>query len=186
MLGTTQISTRPVRPLKRSEYDRLVTMGAFDRERIELIRGMLVEMSPTNPKHAETVDRLDERLKAALKGRAKVRPQMPVCALDESEPEPDLAVVPTGDYSEEHPSRALWIIEVADSSLRFDREIKAPLYAASGFQEYWIVNLRDGVVEVHRHARGDVWTEVVHHPREAVLSPLAFPDLKIALNELFG
>lgn len=105
-------------------------------------------------------------------------------AFDESEPEPDIAVVALGDYSEAHPSLALLVVEVADSSLRFDREIKAPLYAASGFREYWIVNLCDQVVEVHRHARGDVWTEVVHHLRDAVLSPLAFPDVKIAVADI--
>ena len=140
----------------------------------------LVETSAIDPKHAATVQRFHERLLEALRKRANVRAQAPIVAFDDSEPEPDIAVVPNGD-DDEHPSQALLIIEVANASLRYDREDKAPLYAASGFQEYWIVNLRDRVVEVHRHARGDVWTEVVHHPREATLSPLAFPDVMIEL-----
>lgn len=172
------------RPLRRSEYDRLVAAGAFEGEKIELIRGRLVEMSPIDPRHAATVQRFHERLLDELRKRANIRSQMPIVASDESEPEPDIAVVPSGDYDDEHPTEALLIIEVADSSLRYDREVKAPLYAASGFQEYWIVNLRDRVVEVHRRARGDVWTEVVHHPREATLSPVAFPDVKIELADL--
>ena len=173
-----------IRRLKRNEYDTLVEIGAFEDEKIELIRGVLVEMSPVDPRHAANLQRFDERLKVALAGRATVRAQMPILACDESEPEPDLAVVPRGEYDDEHPSRASLIIEIAGSSLRMDREIKAPLYAASGFEEYWIVNLRDRVVEVDRHPRGVAWAEALHPGRDAVLSPLAFPDVKVELADL--
>ncbi len=135
MLDVERLAPERLRPLKRSEYDRLVAMGVFEGERIELLYGTLVEMSLQEPPHANPVQELTERLMTALAGRAKVRIQLPFIAADESEPEPDVAVVPLGDYSREHPSRAHFVVEVAHSSLRKDREVKGPLYAASEVAE---------------------------------------------------
>ena len=112
-----------VRPLLRSEYERLVELGSFENERVELLWGHIVRMNPQKAPHAAVVHRLTCRLVAAidLPGRAVVRSQLPLALTLDSEPEPDLAIVPNGTYDVEHPHTALWVIEVADSSLDKDR-----------------------------------------------------------------
>src|SRR5450631_913480 len=114
-----------VRPLHRREYDRLVELGSFDEERIELLRGMLVGMSPQGAEHADVVHRLAALLARGFGDRAVVRTHSPLALGEDSEPEPDVAVLAPGDYSREHPSTALLVIEVSDTSLRKDRAIKA-------------------------------------------------------------
>ena len=133
-----------VRRLQRAEYDRMVGFGMFRGEKIELLQGRLVTMSPQGKPHAFSVTRLNRLLVRALGDRAEVRVQAPFGASAESEPEPDIAVVLPGDYLDEHPRRALLLIEVAESSLQDDRRIKGPMYAAAGVPEYWIVDLAGG------------------------------------------
>jgi Uma2 family endonuclease len=177
------------RPLRRAEYDRLVALGAFEDERIELLHGVLVEMSPPDPGHASPIDRLTMLLVPALVGKAIVRVQQSIVTGapgDESEPQPDLAVVPPGDYRKAHPARALLVIEVALSSLNKDRKVKAPLYAASSFPEYWIVDVRAQRIEVHRSPAGDRYTSVTRHAPGEVLRPEAFPDLAVSVAEVFA
>ena len=117
----------------------------------------------------------------ALVGRARVRIQQSIIAAGESEPEPDVAVVPLADYSREHPASAHLIIEVAHSSLRKDRLIKAPLYARSGFREYWLVNVPAKVVEVHRGPSPDGWASITRHAAPETLHPEAFPDVSVPI-----
>src|SRR6266550_155246 len=131
MLDPAFLAPEAPRRLRRSEYDELVASGAFEDERVELLRGVIVSMSPNNPPHASPVQLLGQLLIPALLGRATVRIQLPIVAVDESEPEPDVAIVPLGDHARAHPDRAMLIIEVAESSLRKDRLVKGPLYAAS-------------------------------------------------------
>lgn len=138
-----------LRPLKRHEYDRLVELGAFEGERIELLKGVLVEMTPQHAPHASTVQRLSKLLIQAAGDQAAVRIQLPLAVSDDSEPEPDLAVVPPGNYDDAHPRTALLVIEVADASLARDRGLKMDLYATANVQEYWIVDLVEHLVEVH-------------------------------------
>jgi Uma2 family endonuclease len=171
-----------VRPLRRVEYDRLVSLGIFDGERIELIGGELRRMSPIGPPHTSTVDRLTELLVLALAGRARVRVQGSFAADDLSEPEPDFCILPLGDYDSAHPQEAHLIIEVADSSLSYDREQKARLYATCGVPEYWIVNLVDRVVEVHRQPRAGRYEQLSVHPKGTRLQLLAFPDVEYSVD----
>lgn len=177
------------RPLRRREYDHLVQLGAFDDERLELIDGVLVAMSPQGAEHADLVSTLAQILTIALGRRAKVRAHSPLALSDESEPEPDVAVVPPGDYTRDHPKTALLVVEVADSSLRKDHVLKVPLYAAAGISEYWIVNLVDRVVEVHRAPEpmaaryADVSTHGPHAGGEP-LRLLAFPDVAVEVGDL--
>jgi Uma2 family endonuclease len=154
-----------LRPLKRAEYDFLVSDGAFAGERLELISGMIVEKSPQDAPHASAIERLTMFLVPRLLGRADVRVQLPLAVSDDSEPEPDVAVVALGDYRDAHPKTALLVIEVANSRLDFDRNTKAALYARAGVREYWIVNLIENRVEVHSkpiHSQpgGSAYTEV--------------------------
>ena len=186
MLDAALLLPERPRPLKRSEYERLVASGAFEDERVELLHGVLVDMSPNDPRHVSPIDRLNAMLTPRLLGRALVRIQSPIVAHDESEPEPDVAVVPLGDYREEHPARALLVVEVALSSLNKDRNVKGPLYAASGYREYWIVNVAEKTLEVHRAPRGDRYTDVTRHAQGEVLHINAFPDVEVDVAAVFA
>jgi len=182
---TAALSIEPelFRPLKRSEYDRMVELGLFQDERVELIRGVLVKMSPQRAPHASTVERLTELLVMLLRGRFRVRIQSPLALSDDSEPEPDAAVVPLGDYDTEHPTTALLVIEVSDSSLRQDRG-KAAVYASAGIGEYWIVNLAARTIEVHSSPEGDRYAEIRTLREADTLRPVALPDVTIAVSEI--
>lgn len=162
----------------------MVERGDFGDERVELLRGELVPMSPQGPMHIDVVAQLVELLVVALAGRASVRPQGPLAMADHSEPEPDIAVVPRGRYLEKHPVSAYLVIEVADSSLSKDRVTKAVLYAESGVPEYWIVNLPEQVIEVRSQPRDGVYRKVETRRRGEVLAPIAFPDVGIAVDDI--
>jgi len=174
-----------LRRITRAEYDRMAEMGFFTDERVELIRGMIVRMAPIGPPHSERVDLLTEIFVPPLLGRARVRIQQPFLACDESEPEPDVAVVPLGQYGNRHPDRAFLIVEVADSSLEYDRTTKAGLYAASGIEEYWIVNVRELVIEVHAKPIAGRYAHIERIEKSESLSPRAFPDVVLSLSRLF-
>jgi Uma2 family endonuclease len=154
MLDPALLAPEEVRPLSRAEYDRLVELDFFEDERVELLRGALVRMSPQGAAHANAPARVMKQLILALGDRAVVRAHSPLSLGDWSEPEPDIAVVPPGDYSRSHPATALLVVEASDSSLRKDRRIKAELYAEHEIPEYWIVNLVESVVEVHMAPAG--------------------------------
>jgi Uma2 family endonuclease len=139
------------------------------------------------------VARIGQALTAAFGPRWHPRLQSPLALGEHSEPEPDIAVVAGAplDYLEAHPTTAALVIEVADSSLRLDRRFKAAVYARAGLQEYWIVNLIDRTLEVHRDPQPPVegaedWTyrsvEVLRQP--AVVTPLDAPDARIAVADL--
>jgi len=112
--------------------------------------------------------------------------QLPLALGPYSEPEPDVAVVEgtIDDYVEAHPSTAVLVVEVADASLQFDRTRKAALYARAGIPDYWIVNLLDGVLEVHRQPEGDAYRERLVLPSQERVRPLARPEVEIAVAEL--
>jgi Uma2 family endonuclease len=171
------------RPLKRSEYDRMVELGLFQDERIELIRGVLVKMSPQRAPHASSVEKLTELLVVRLQGRFKVRIQLPLALSDDSEPEPDVAIVPLGDYDSEHPTTAFLVVEVADSSLKQDRA-KVAVYASAGIAEYWIVNLNARTVEVYSSPEGDRYAEVRTLRAGDTLRPEALPEVALAVAEI--
>ena len=134
-------------------YLRLVGQGVLAPEdRVELLEGVVVAMSPRNPLHDAAVSLADRALMAAVGGRAAVRCQLSLVIAPHSVPEPDVAVVPghEGDYARAHPGSALLVVEVADSTLAQDRITKAAVYASAGIPEYWLVNLRDDRIEVFR------------------------------------
>ena len=178
------IANERIRPLKRAEFERLAAAGSFEDERVELLFGVVVEMAPVGPPHSESVCRLDAHLQRLLGDRARVRCQGPYAASDISEPLPDLLVFPNGNYWREHPQQALLVIEVASSSLRRDRGIKSVLYATSEVDEYWIVDLDQGTIEVHRDRVDGRWTSVQTFRRGARVAMLAFPDVAIDVSEV--
>ena len=180
-----ELAPRP-RPLRRAEYDRMVDAGLFQNERIELIRGALAEMSPQNVSHAFAIQVLSQLLVPPLVGRAAVRVQLPFAAGDDSEPEPDVALVDALPRRDAHPDRAFLIIEVANDSLRFDRKRKAPLYAHAGVPEYWIVNLVDRVVERRSAPVGAAYTALAIARVGNEVAPLAFPDVRLRVADLLA
>jgi Uma2 family endonuclease len=145
------IPSEPTR-ISVERYLGLVEAGVLgEDDRVELLEGVIVAMAPQNPPHAAGVARVYEAVRAAVGRRAHLRSQLAL-VLRRSVPEPDLALVPgsVDDYERAHPTTALLVVEVADSSLKQDRLSKAAIYAAAGIPEYWIVNLRDEIVEVMR------------------------------------
>ncbi len=137
----------------REEYDRLIAGGMFHpEERLELIEGEIIQISPQGSHHATAVALVENALRTVLGKNYVVRVQMPLALSSGSEPEPDIAIV-TGvprDYCEEHPTTAELVVEIADTTLAYDRAKKTALYAQAGIQEYWILNLLDRQLEVYR------------------------------------
>ncbi len=137
----------------RVEYERLIDLGAFrPGERLELVGGALLVREPQGGPHATAVGLVEDALRQVFGAGWTVRAQSPIALDEDSEPEPDLAVVPGSrrDHSRAHPSHPVLVVEVADSSLAFDRGEKGSLYARAGIADYWILNLPDQALEVCR------------------------------------
>lgn len=182
-----------LRRWKRVEYERLVDLGVFEGDPIELIGGQLIVAEPKGSPHATAVGMANDALRAVLPPGWIVRVQDPLALDDESAPEPDIALVrgSRADYRHAHPARPALAIEVAQSSLGFDRQEKGSLYARAGVQDYWIVNLVDGVLEVYRDAAPDAsapygWRyrsiETLSPP--ALVTPLVPPSSSIPVAAL--
>lgn len=182
MRAMVDLSNEPRRLLTRSEYDRLVEAGVFDGERVELLYGEILEMSPTGPDHDSTVDRLNELFVLRLAGRARIRAQGSIALGERSEPVPDLLVLERRDYDDAHPSTAHLVIEVARTSLRRDRGPKASLYAEAGIPEYWVVNLVDHIVEVHTDIVSGAYARVTPFRKGEPIRLTAFPEVEIAVD----
>jgi len=183
-MSTAPLLQGHVRRLRRAEYEKLVEAGVFENERVELLYGTIVDMSPIGTSHEAAVDSLNELLVLRLAGRATVRIQNSIAASDGSQPQPDVAVVPRKSYREEHPTEALLLIEVADSSLATDRGVKAQLYAECGVPEYWVVNVRDGIIEVHTEIVGGVYTRVEPYRPGGSIRLTSFSDVEIAVSDV--
>jgi Uma2 family endonuclease len=182
--GRASSILQPIRPLKRVEYEKLVFDGFFRDEHVELIFGMVVAMAPIDPAHCESVLRIDELLKKALERRARVFTQSPFAATEDSEPQPDVMVVPDASYWTAHPQVAFLVVEVARSSLRHDRGVKADLYGVSDVREYWIVDHVHGVVEVYRDRVDGHWRSLHTYGRGESIAPVEFPDVQIAVDDI--
>lgn len=185
VIAPADIAPESIRPLRRTEYDRLVTLGVFGQERIELLHGMLVTMSPQGSPHAAVTRLLNKLLVPALGERALVQIQAPLAVSDHSEPEPDVAVLaPSADgYAAGHPETAFLVVEVAASSLTIDRQVKAALYAGAGVPEYWIVDVVGGQVEVYTGPEPEGYTRVTRHGRDQTLRLRAFPDVALPVAD---
>jgi Uma2 family endonuclease len=174
------------RPLRRQEYEHMISAGFFENERIELIRGVILEMSPQSVPHSAAIQRLNRLLVPPLVGRADVRVQMSFVAGEDSMPEPDLALVSPVISETSHPSLAFLIIEVANTSLKFDRSVKAELYARAAVPEYWVVNIVDRIVERHTEPAAGAYIRVVSFRPGDAISLLAFPDVSLQVAAIFG
>ncbi|MCE2515722.1 MAG: Uma2 family endonuclease [Acidobacteria bacterium] len=171
----------------RAEYEHATAAGVFGTEpRIELIDGEVVEMTPQGSRHFTGVRLVEHALRRAFGAGFDVRSQGPLAIADDSEPEPDVAVVEGGirDYRDAHPTTAVLVVEVSDDSLRRDRTVKQRLYARRSIPEYWILALPDARLEVHRDPAADGYRAVTLHRGGSTVAPLARPEAVIAVAEL--
>jgi Uma2 family endonuclease len=178
------------RRLSVAEYHRMVDAGVFaEGERVELLAGVLVAMSPQSRLHALLIQRLTSLLVRGVGEHLAVRVQLPLTLSKDSEPEPDFAVVPAEETGsgENHPGHALLVVEVAVGSARVDRQVKSALYAAAGIAEYWLVDARARSVEVLRQP--DVATRryrtLTTSSGDEAFAPAAAPGLELTADLLF-
>jgi len=177
-------------PFTVASYQRLAELGVLrEDDRVELIDGQVVEMSPIGDRHASCVRRLNRRLSRDLRDVALVDVQNPVVLDEYDAPQPDLAVLkPRADGYTKHPRAAdtLLVIEVSDTSVAYDRDIKIPLYARAGIPEAWLVDLPADAIAVYREPAGGEYTSVWVVSRGDTLSPLHFPRGTVSADEILG
>ena len=169
----------------REEYQRMGAAGLLPT-RVELIQGAIYDMSPQSSVHAALVRLAEEALRSAFGAGFDVRAQMPLALGNDSEPEPDVAVVPGSprDYLDEHPRTALLVVEVADSSLLHDRKHKLPLYARAGIPEVWLLVPSRQPVEAHRDPTPEGYRSRTVLGRGDVIAPLSRPEARVAVADL--
>lgn len=164
----------------------MVEAGVFRDSRVELIDGVIYDMTPQNSWHATGVRKAQKALEDVFSAGYDVRSQMPLDLGFKSMPEPDVSVVPgdPDDYTASHPTTALLVVEVTDSSLHHDRKRKKDLYARAGIPDYWILNLPLDAVEAFRDPQGGLYRTKLGFRRGERISPVSRPDLSIAVEDL--
>ncbi len=176
----------------KEEFYRMADIGWFDGQRAELVDGELVVLGPQKFLHASTTDRAVELLRGLFSSGFWVRMQLPLNTGQASVPEPDISVVRgSRDDFTDHPTDAVLVIEVSDTTLAFDRTRKAADYAAAGIQDYWIINLIDRTLEVFREPRRDPGPEpswrfekMLTLRRDQSVAPLALPDKSLVVSAI--
>ena len=173
-----------LRRMKKAEYLKLAENGFFGEERVELVFGMVVAMSPASPQHDYSTRRILSFFFKKLGEVATVSCQMSFDATEDSLPEPDIYISPKADYLTARPTRAHLVIEVSRSSAHYDRVTKRKLYALAEVDEYWVVDHNTGTVIVHRDRRAGGWNTMLTFERGDQLAMLAFPDVAIDVAEI--
>ena len=173
-----------IRPLRRREYDLMVELGMLEGEPVELLQGELVLMSPQSSAHAWVIRTSNKILTDQVGDRAWVQAQCPLALSEDDEPEPDVAIVPLGEYRFTHPTTALLVVEVSVSSLGRDLRSKAIVYARAGIPEFWIIDVRSQVVHVHREPISGSYTRVTKVARGDVLDVLVLPGIRVATDDI--
>jgi Uma2 family endonuclease len=182
-----------VRRWSKAEYYRLSELGFFQGQRVELIEGKLMVMSPQNAPHAGLLFKVQVRLMSAFGSGYCVRPQLPLDLGAITEPEPDILVVhgTVDQFLTAHPTSAALIVEVSDTTLSYDRNHKGSLYARAGIADYWIVNVNANLLEVHRYPIVDATTPFGWRYSSiqvlqvgASVQPVALPGVDIPVADL--
>lgn len=179
------------RRFSTEEYHRMAQAGIFgEDDRVELLGGDVVRMSPIGSAHVACVNRLNSWFARRLRERAQVSVQNPIRLDDRSEPQPDVVLLrPRADFYESAlpgPADVLLLVEVVDTTAEADRGFKLPLYSHSGIVEVWIVDLAAGVIEVHRQPDGVGYRESVRTGRGQAVAAGAFPDQPILVVDAIG
>jgi len=175
----------------REEYHRMAEVGILKpTEKVELIRGEIVKKMAPGRRHRAFVDNLTQLLVLRLAGLAIVSVQNPVALSDDTEPEPDLQILRRRSLPykerEAYAEDTLLVIEVADSSLAYDRSTKLALYAEAGVPEYWVVNCISESIEIYRRPERDRYLDVRRVEGTETISLQAFPDVTLSLAEIFA
>ena len=168
------------------EWHELVDSGVLEGKSIELLEGNIVEMSPEGIEHSYTNQSVSDYFRELLKGKAHVREAHPI-TLDNSEPEPDIAIVelPTTIYRQHHPfpQNIYLLIEVSNRTLSKDREQKTITYARNGIPEYWIIDLKNRKLIVHTQPQNNIYSQVTEYQSGAIALQ-AFPNINVNLSKL--
>ena len=184
-----------VRVVKRrftvEEYHRMAQAGILtEDDRVELIEGEIIETAPIGSRHAACVNRLNRLFSQSVGDRAMISVQNPIRLGVHSEPHPDLALLkPRGDfYASAHPTAqdVLLVIEVAETSIDYDRQTRVPLYARAGVPEVWLVDLSGTRVEVYRLPREGRYSDVRIALQGETLTPQALPDVVVRVDEILS
>jgi Uma2 family endonuclease len=173
----------------REEYERLASSGGFPSDaRMELIDGVIYDMAAQNSLHATGYRLVHEALRPLFPAASgyDIRGQLPLALSEDSEPEPDLAVVlgSIRDFRDSHPTAAILVVEVADSSLLHDRKRKIPLYARAGIPEYWILNLARRTLEVYRDPQEAAYCSRIVLRAGDTISPVARHEVSLKIDDL--
>lgn len=173
------------------EYLKMVETGILNEDdRVELLDGDVVKMAPPGPDHNAPTGILNRLLVLGVGSRAVVLPGPTLRLSNRSAPEPDFVLLRPDprNYRDRYaePGDVLLLVEISDSSLRRDREVKLPLYAAAGIPEYWIVDVQNETVELYKDPAGSSFASAGNFRRGESVSPTAFPDLRIAVDEIFA
>ena len=181
------------RKFSKDEYYRMAEMGFFNGQRVELIDGEVILTSPQEASHATAVGLVADTLQSVFSDGFIVRVQQPLDLGEAHEPEPDVAVVPgkRRDYATSHPKTAVLVVEVALTSVDYDRNVKSSLYAKAGIPEYWLLNLRERRLEVFREPVpmpeqifGFGYKSMRIYLPEETVSLLAKPDAQIKVADM--
>jgi Uma2 family endonuclease len=172
------------------EYHRMIVAGILDHRRVELLKGEIVEMSPEGEPHAYFSSEAGEYLTRLLGERAMIRSSKPITLPNNSEPEPDLAIVQRlgREYLEHHPypENIFWLIEYSNSSLDKDLQIKNKVYAEVNIPEYWVVNLKKRQLIVFRNPQDGEYASKSTHLGGTTINPLAFPDVTVLIDSIIS
>lgn len=177
----------PTRLWTVEEYEDLGRAGFLNAsDRVELLNGEIIVMSPIGYRHATAVNLLTQFLVENSRRRFVVTPGNPFILDQRSEPQPDLCLAELAILTQGHhasPDQIFLVIEVSDSTLSYDRKDKGPAYARNGVREYWVLNLEDNVLELYREPSAEGYRDVCVAPAEETVAPLAFPDLKLRVGD---
>jgi Uma2 family endonuclease len=173
------------------QYHKMADVGILtEDDRVELIKGEILEMSPIGLKHAASVKRLNSIFQRKLGNKTIIGVQDPIQLNDNSAPQPDVTLLkPRIDFYETEipkPEDILLIVEVADTTIHYDRDIKIPLYAENGILEVWLIDINNQSLTIYRQPTKEGYQIIQTLDITHKLSPLAFPDVTININEIFG
>ncbi len=177
--------------LNISQYHQMNEAGILsENDKVELINGEIIEMSPIGRRHAACVDRINRLFSNILGIKVIVRVQNPIILNNLSEPKPDIALLqPRADFYESghpQPKDIFLLIEVADSSLEYDRDVKIPLYASSGITEVWLVDIYEQMIIVYRYPSENGYSEIQKLSRGEKMSIQAFPEVNLVVEDILG
>jgi Uma2 family endonuclease len=188
--GIDRMVNTQIRPLTIDDYHQMIETGIIhEGEHTELISGQIFNMAAKGTRHTVANTELMGELLLLLGRRAKIRCQDPITLPNNSEPEPDIVIAKlrSDNYVNSHPAPTdiILVVEVADSTLNFDKNTKAPLYAIAGIKEYWIVNLIDDRLEIYSQPEGAIYTntQIVLPPR--LVNIPQFPEITLDLTTIF-